>query len=174
MKRFASHTFGCQMNVPDSRRIEEVLARAGYRAAQGPEQADLIVFNSCSVRDKADHKLRSAVGTVRPLKSARPDLIVAVAGCMAQQQGEQLLSSLDLVDVVIGPDNIPELPELVRQVEGGGPPVAHTQLDLTEPRFLTAHVQAGRPEPTAYVTVMKGCDERCTFCIVLTTRGAER
>jgi tRNA-2-methylthio-N6-dimethylallyladenosine synthase len=162
------------MNVHDSRRIEEVLQADGYAATDEAELADLLLFNTCSVREKADHKLRSMVGRFRDLKERRRDLIIAVAGCMAQQRGEALLDEVDLVDVVIGPDNIPELPGLVRHVRAGGPPVVRTVFDLHAPSFLTAHVNAERPEISEYVTVMKGCDERCTYCIVPYTRGAER
>jgi tRNA-2-methylthio-N6-dimethylallyladenosine synthase len=174
MRRFLIQTFGCQMNVHDSRRIEEVLYARGYAATDAPELADLIVFNTCSVREKADHKLRSAVGTFRELKERKPGLVVAVAGCMAQQQGEALLEQSDLIDVVIGPDNIAELPELVRHVQDGGPKLARTVFDLDDPTFLRAQVRPDSPEVSAYVTVMKGCDERCTYCIVPYTRGAER
>jgi tRNA-2-methylthio-N6-dimethylallyladenosine synthase len=174
MKRFLIHTFGCQMNAHDSRRIAEVLERDGYLATDALEQADLIVLNTCSVREKAEHKLRSALGKLRPLKQERSDLVIAVAGCMAQEHGAALLERLDLVDVLIGPDNVPELPGLLRQVAAGGPARAHVELDLVTPRFLTASPRPGRSEVTAYVTVMKGCDERCSFCIVPYTRGAER
>lgn len=174
MRRFLLQTFGCQMNMHDSRRIEEVLYAQGYEATDAPELADLIVFNTCSVRDKADHKLLSSVGNFRSLKQRKRDLVIAVAGCMAQQQGEALLDRLDLVDVVLGPDNIPELPELVRHVQDGGPPVARTVFDLEQPSFLRAQPRPDRAEVSSYVTVMKGCDERCTYCIVPYTRGAER
>jgi tRNA-2-methylthio-N6-dimethylallyladenosine synthase len=174
MRRFLLQTFGCQMNMHDSRRIEEVLYARGYEATDAPELADLIVFNTCSIREKADHKLLSTVGTFRPLKERKRGLVIAVAGCMAQQQGEALLDRADLVDIVLGPDNIPELPELVRHVEDGGPPVARTVFDLEQPSFLTARVRPDRREVSSYVTVMKGCDERCTYCIVPYTRGAER
>jgi tRNA-2-methylthio-N6-dimethylallyladenosine synthase len=174
MRRYLIHTFGCQMNVHDSSRIEEVLAAQGYAATDEAEQADLIVFNTCSVREKADHKLRSAIGRLRDLKERNQDLVMAVAGCMAQQRGEALLSEIDLVDVVIGPDNIAELPGLVEHVREGGPPLARTVFDLHAPSFLQAQPRADRKEVCAYVTVMKGCDERCTYCIVPYTRGAER
>jgi tRNA-2-methylthio-N6-dimethylallyladenosine synthase len=174
MRRYLIHTFGCQMNVHDSSRIEEVLAAHGYAATDAAEQADLIVFNTCSVREKADHKLRSAIGRLRDLKARNQDLVMAVAGCMAQQRGEALLSEIDLVDVVIGPDNIAELPGLVDHVREGGPPLARTVFDLHAPSFLQAQPRADRREVSAYVTVMKGCDERCTYCIVPYTRGSER
>jgi tRNA-2-methylthio-N6-dimethylallyladenosine synthase len=174
MRRYLIQTFGCQMNVHDSLRIEEALSGAGYTATDAPELADLIVFNTCSIREKADHKLRSAAGTFRELKERKRDLVMVVAGCMAQQRGEALLKEVDLVDVVIGPDNIVELPSLISHVRAGGPPIARTVFDLEAPSFLQAHAQPLRREVCAYVTIMKGCDERCTYCIVPYTRGAER
>lgn len=174
MRRYLIQTFGCQMNVHDSLRIEEALSGAGYTATDAPELADLIVFNTCSIREKADHKLRSAAGTFRELKERKRDLVMVVAGCMAQQRGEALLKEVDLVDVVIGPDNIVELPSLIGHVRAGGPPIARTVFDLEAPSFLQAHAQPLRREVCAYVTIMKGCDERCTYCIVPYTRGAER
>ncbi len=162
------------MTVHDSRRIEETLAARGYDAAQDAGEADLIVFNTCSVREKADHKLRSMVGTYRDLKEQKPDMVIAVAGCMAQQQGEAMLHDSDLIDVVIGPDNIAELPGLVAQVVDGGPPVARTVFDMDAPSFLRVQGRPGPAEVCDFVTVMKGCDERCTYCIVPYTRGAER
>ncbi len=178
MQRYLIQTFGCQMNVHDSRRIEEVLAQAGWEPTDESALASLVVFNTCSVREKAEHKLLSVVGTMRELKAARPDLVVAVAGCVAQQEGERLLTRAPLIDVVIGPDNIPELPGLVAHVQQGGPPLARTVFDVEDPRFLEAiprmSESAGTREITSFVTVMKGCDERCTFCIVPYTRGPER
>ena len=175
MKRYLVQTFGCQMNVHDSRRIEEVLARAGWQSTDDAALASLVVFNTCSVREKAEHKLLSVLGTMRGLKQANPELVIAVAGCVAQQEGERLLSRAPLVDVVIGPDNIPELPGLVAHVLEGGPPMARTVFDLDDPRFLEAIPSGTRErEVTSFVTVMKGCDERCTFCIVPYTRGPER
>ncbi len=116
----------------------------------------------------------SLLGTLRLLKEQRPGVAVAVAGCVAQQEGERLLKKAPVVDLVIGPDNIPELPALLRELDAGAPPRARTVFDLEDPRFLVAEPRPGRPEVTGFVTVMKGCDERCTFCIVPTTRGPER
>ena len=162
------------MNVHDSRRIEEVLERAGGCAVQNEQDADVLVMNTCSIREKAVHKVMSLVGRWKQHKSARPDVVLVVAGCVAQQEGEQLLSRAPHLDLVIGPDNIPELPELVRAVAGGMPPRARTVFDLDDPHFLVASPRAGRLEPSSFVTVMKGCDERCTYCIVPHTRGEER
>ncbi|MGB5810868.1 MAG: tRNA (N6-isopentenyl adenosine(37)-C2)-methylthiotransferase MiaB [Polyangiales bacterium] len=174
MKQYFVQTFGCQMNVHDSRRIEEVLRANGYQEVTEPSLADLLVVNTCSVREKAEHKLMSLLGTFRPFKEANPSTIVAVAGCVAQQEGDRLLRKVPFVDIVLGPDNIPELPELIRGVEQGAPPRTRTVFDMDDPQFLRAKPLADRREVTAYVTVMKGCDERCTFCIVPYTRGSER
>jgi tRNA-2-methylthio-N6-dimethylallyladenosine synthase len=172
MPAYAITTFGCQMNVHDSDRIHEVLRGAGYTEAR-PGEADVILLNTCSVREKADQKLRSEVGRLARLKRDRPDLVLVVAGCVAQQAGEALLKKMPAVDLVVGPDNIPEIPRLLDDIALGAPPLAMTAFDLATPRFLTAPSLAASSK-TAYVTVMKGCDERCSFCIVPYTRGPER
>jgi tRNA-2-methylthio-N6-dimethylallyladenosine synthase len=171
--RYLIETFGCQMNVHDSQRMEDALRAHGWVAAEGEQDADLIVFNTCSVREKAEHKLRSEVGRLRPIKRQRPDLVVAVAGCVAQQEGEKLLQAIPHVDVVVGPDNLAELPVLADTVRLGAPPIARTVFDVDKPTFLVASPTAARGV-TAYVTTMKGCDERCSFCVVPYTRGPER
>ncbi|MDB4975827.1 MAG: tRNA-i(6)A37 methylthiotransferase [Myxococcaceae bacterium] len=174
MKRYSVQTFGCQMNVHDSRRIEEVLEAQGYTPAEGPSDADVIVLNTCSVREKAEQKLRSMVGTYKGLKALRPDLVIVVAGCVAQQEGERLLRRVPHLDVVIGPDNIVELPALIEHVRDGAPPLARTVFDVQAPAWLVAKPRTKQREVTGFVTVMKGCDERCTYCIVPYTRGPER
>jgi len=175
MPSYVVTTFGCQMNVHDSERIDDTLRASGYRLAESQSEADLIVINTCSVREKAEQKLRSLVGTLTDLKLARPDLVIAVAGCVAQQEGEKLLSRMKQVDVILGPDNIAELPRLVELVQGGSPPIVRTVFDIDEPVFLRANPDPSRGvAPTAFVTIMKGCDERCSFCIVPHTRGPER
>jgi tRNA-2-methylthio-N6-dimethylallyladenosine synthase len=175
MPTYQVKTFGCQMNVHDSERIEETLQAIGYWPAAAEEDADLLVVNTCSVRDKAEQKLRSLSGALGSLKQRRPGAIVAVAGCVAQQEGEALLKKMRHVDIVLGPDNIPELPLLIEAAAGGAPPVARTVHDIDDPVFLRAAVDARRgAAASAFVTVMKGCDERCSFCIVPHTRGPER
>jgi tRNA-2-methylthio-N6-dimethylallyladenosine synthase len=175
--RYIVQTFGCQMNVHDSRRIEDVLESAGYAPTDDAALADVIVFNTCSVREKAEHKLLSILGTARPLKEEKPGLAIVVAGCVAQQEGERLLSRAPFVDVVLGPDNVAELPGLLAHAREGAPPIARTVFDLDDPRFLVAAPRAGQGaqrEVSTFVTTMKGCDERCTFCVVPYTRGPER
>jgi tRNA-2-methylthio-N6-dimethylallyladenosine synthase len=170
------------MNVHDSVRMEGVLRAAGGVAVEVAEDADVIVVNTCSVREKAEQKLRSLVGTLGPLKRARPELIVAVAGCLAQQEGARLLKRLRHVDLIVGPDNLAELPALLSEQMAGAPPLARTEFDVASPRFLTwtpdppgsPHTGDERAPVVALVTTMKGCDERCSFCIVPYTRGPER
>ena len=141
MPRYSVVTFGCQMNQHDSDRIRDVLEGSGYAACEGAEEADLILLNTCSVREKAEQKLRSEVGRLGLLKRRRPSLVLAVAGCVAQQEGERLLRGLPQIDVVIGPDQAAALPRLLAEVEHGGLPQVRTEFDLNEPRFLP-HVLA--------------------------------
>ncbi|MFO0572134.1 MAG: tRNA (N6-isopentenyl adenosine(37)-C2)-methylthiotransferase MiaB, partial [Polyangiaceae bacterium] len=162
MKRYAIVTFGCQMNEHDSSRMAEVLEAAGLEAAADVDSADVVLVNTCSVREKAEQKLRSEVGRFVAKKRERPGLVLGVTGCVAQQEGEKLLRRVPELDLVLGPDNIPELPALLADVEAGGPPRARTVHDLDEPHFLRARAEPGRAGPSAYVTVMKGCNERCS------------
>ena len=172
MSSYAITTFGCQMNVHDSERMHEVLRGAGYTEAAS-SVADVIVLNTCSVREKAEQKLRSEVGRLAKQKRNQRDLVVVVAGCVAQQEGERLIKQLQGIDLVVGPDNIPELPRLLEELAHGAPPIVRTVFDTETPKFLTALSVAGASK-TAFVTIMKGCDERCSFCIVPYTRGPER
>jgi tRNA-2-methylthio-N6-dimethylallyladenosine synthase len=174
MARFTVITFGCQMNSHDSERIGEVLRGAGHAEAQGLDDADLVLLNTCSIREKAEQKLRSEVGRIALLKQQRPGLTIAVAGCVAQQEGEGLLRRMPDVDLLVGPDNIPELPRLLLEAEASSGPVVRTEFDLGAPHFLAAAAEPGRTPVSAFVTVMKGCNERCTYCIVPHTRGPER
>jgi tRNA-2-methylthio-N6-dimethylallyladenosine synthase len=174
MPTYALVTFGCQMNQHDSERIAEVLGEAGYSECAGPENADLILLNTCSVREKAEQKLRSEVGRLGMLKELRPELVIGVAGCVAQQEGERLIKRMPQIDLVIGPDRIADLPRALAELEQGAPPQVHVGFDVDDPQFLGARPLPGRSAVSTFVTVMKGCDERCSFCIVPTTRGPER
>ncbi len=174
MPSFSVVTFGCQMNMHDSTRMEEVLRGAGYSEASDVESADVVLLNTCSVREKAEQKLRSEVGRLGVLKARRPELVIGVAGCVAQQEGERLLKGLPQIDLILGPDNIPELPQLLADLETGGLPKVRTVFDVEEPSFLAARPELGTHSATAFVTVMKGCNERCSYCIVPYTRGPER
>jgi tRNA-2-methylthio-N6-dimethylallyladenosine synthase len=174
MPGFSVVTFGCQMNSHDSDRIGEVLRSSGWQEESDLETCDLVILNTCSVREKAEQKLRSEVGRIGMLKARRPSLLIGIAGCVAQQEGEKLLKRMPQVDLLIGPDNISELPELLSQLELGAPTQVRTVFDLDAPRFLPARPAPGRAKVSEFVTVMKGCNERCSFCIVPHTRGPER
>jgi tRNA-2-methylthio-N6-dimethylallyladenosine synthase len=166
------HTFGCQMNESDSDRMVELLGRHAYSRAATPDEADLILLNTCAVRDKAEQKLLSALGRYRAVKSRRGALI-AVAGCVAQQEKERLLELVPYVDLVVGPDNLGRLPELLERA-GGRERFAETGwMSSEEYLFPRADAEAARGRATAFVTAMKGCDNVCAFCIVPHTRGRE-
>src|SRR5688572_4648842 len=143
MPRYSVVTFGCQMNVHDSQRMEQVLRGAGYDRADELATSDVIVLNTCSIREKAEQKLRSEVGRLRQLKAEKPSLLIAVAGCVAQQEGDRLRRDMPEVDVVLGPDNIAELPDLLAEVELGGGPRVRTVFDLDRPAFLPVVPGAG-------------------------------
>jgi tRNA-2-methylthio-N6-dimethylallyladenosine synthase len=156
------------MNVHDSDRMAELLRAHGWSSTDEPAAADVIVVNTCSVRDKAEQKLRSELGRLALMKRSRPDLVLVVAGCVAQQEGDKLLAREPALDLVIGPDNIPDLPGLLAERTR----TSLTAFDIDAPRFLTSTGEASGV--SAFVTTMKGCDERCSFCIVPYTRGPER
>jgi tRNA-2-methylthio-N6-dimethylallyladenosine synthase len=162
------------MNSHDSERMGEVLRSAGFVEEAELEACDLVLLNTCSVREKAEQKLRSEVGRLGSLKARKPSLVIGVAGCVAQQEGEALLKTMPQVDLVIGPDNIAELPELLHGLELGAPAQVRTVFDTEDPHFLAAAPEPGRAKASEFVTIMKGCNERCAFCIVPHTRGPER
>ncbi|HSD19379.1 MAG TPA: tRNA (N6-isopentenyl adenosine(37)-C2)-methylthiotransferase MiaB [Anaeromyxobacter sp.] len=171
LRKVYVHTFGCQMNASDSDRMVELLGRHSFARADSAEDADLILLNTCAVREKAEQKLLSALGRYREVK-ARRGALIAVSGCVAQQEKDRLLARVPYVDFVFGPDNIGKLPEMVaraareRFAETGW-------MDSHDYVFPQADPEAARGRPTAFVTAMKGCDNVCAFCIVPHTRGRE-
>jgi tRNA-2-methylthio-N6-dimethylallyladenosine synthase len=165
-------TFGCQMNEYDSAKIADVLAeREGYEAADAPEDADLIVFNTCSVREKAQEKVFTDLGRVKHLKRTRPGLMIAVGGCVASQEGGAIIDRAPYVDIVFGPQTLHRLPELMARRRTTGEP----QVDVSFPEIEKFDaLPAPRAEgPTAYVSIMEGCSKYCSFCVVPYTRGEE-
>ncbi|MCF8032103.1 MAG: tRNA (N6-isopentenyl adenosine(37)-C2)-methylthiotransferase MiaB [Desulfarculaceae bacterium] len=163
-------TFGCQMNAYDSERMAGLLAKMGYARAQGPDTADLIILNTCSVRQRAEQKVYSYVGELKRLKAANPDLIIGVGGCVAQQEGASLLKRLRHLDFVFGTGALERLPELVSQAAEGYR-MADTGLDAApSPEIIVP----ARPGLKALVTVMTGCDNFCSYCVVPHVRGRER
>ncbi|HEX8706611.1 MAG TPA: tRNA (N6-isopentenyl adenosine(37)-C2)-methylthiotransferase MiaB [Myxococcaceae bacterium] len=173
MKRYFIHTFGCQMNVNDSLRMSEVLTKMSYEPTPVPENADLIILNTCSIREKAEDKMLSALGRYRPVKVSRGALI-GVGGCVAQQEKDRLLKKVPYVDFVFGPDNIAKLPEILERVTQDRERIVETAfVDSEEYVFPRADPETSRGKVTEFVTVMKGCDNVCSFCVVPHTRGRE-
>ena len=169
-KKVFVKTFGCQMNVYDSDKITALLSKDGYTATQDLEDADLIVVNTCSVREKPEQKLRSFIGEMAPHRSRGAK--VGIAGCMAQHAGADLFKQYrGQVDLVFGPDHVPNVREIVGQVEKGQRVLANSFLDNTQYAFVREVVTDGKAG--AFVTIQKGCDNKCTFCIVPATRGVE-
>lgn len=162
------------MNLHDSERMGEILHQHGWDETSLAEQADVVILNTCSVREKAEHKLRSEMGRWVAHKKERPHVLLVVTGCVAQQEGERLLKRFPGLDLLVGPDNLSELPLLLEQQASGAPPRARTVFDVDQPHFLSAQPLPGKAPVSAFVTTMKGCDERCSFCIVPYTRGPER
>jgi len=166
------HTFGCQMNASDSDRMVELLGRHAFARAETPEDADLILLNTCAVREKAEQKLLSALGRYREVK-ARRGALIAVSGCVAQQEKDRLLARVPYVDFVFGPDNIGRLPEMLERASARERFAETGWMDSEEYVFPRADPEAARGRVTAFVTAMKGCDNVCAFCIVPHTRGRE-
>jgi tRNA-2-methylthio-N6-dimethylallyladenosine synthase len=165
-------TFGCQMNEYDSEKIADVLREAeGLEPTDQPELADVILFNTCSVREKAQERVFHDLGRVRALKSAKPELMIGVGGCVASQEGAAIVSRAPYVDVVFGPQTLHRLPELMARRRATGEP----QVDISFPeiekfdRLPPARVEG----PSAFVSIMEGCSKYCSFCVVPYTRGEE-
>ena len=169
-------TFGCQMNVHDSERMAALLVKQGYHIVDSPEGADVVIINTCEVRDKADQKMLSAIGRLRGTKSEHPGQQVVVAGCGAQLRGAQIFERNSHVDLVLGPDQIGLIPELLQQVKLQGQRIVATDWWAGYGPDPAARVD-GEYAPasvSAFVTAMTGCNNFCTYCIVPTTRGRER
>ncbi|MCZ6601959.1 MAG: tRNA (N6-isopentenyl adenosine(37)-C2)-methylthiotransferase MiaB [Planctomycetota bacterium] len=164
-------TFGCQMNVLDSQLVEGSLARDGYTKVSTPDEADLILYNTCSVRDRAEEKVRSRLGRIRGLKESRPDLVIGILGCMAQRESGKLLSAWPHVDLVCGTRELHRVPELVREIQESRRPAKAT--DIRADFVFDTMPRPGVDGPLAYVSVMRGCDNVCSFCVVPRTRGRE-
>jgi len=170
MKRVFLETYGCQMNVADSEIMAGVIEDAGMSLTERPDEADAILINTCAIREHAEQRVLGRLGEFARLKAARPDLVVGVAGCMAQHLRSRLLDQSRVLDLVVGPDGYRTLPDLLRRA--AEEPVSHTRLDRDE--------TYGDLEPRrgsgvrAWITVQRGCDKFCTYCVVPYTRGRER
>ncbi|MFQ5582792.1 MAG: tRNA (N6-isopentenyl adenosine(37)-C2)-methylthiotransferase MiaB [Mariprofundaceae bacterium] len=165
-------TYGCQMNEYDSARMADLMKEVyGLRLVPEPEDADVILMNTCSVREKAEEKVYSELGRYRKLKDRRPDMVIGVGGCVAQQEGERIQKRVPYVDIVFGPQTYHRLPDMVKQIRRER--VNLTETDMPE---IEKFDHLPKPEATGvsgFVTIMEGCDKFCTFCVVPYTRGPE-
>src|SRR6056297_1706408 len=165
-------TFGCQMNDYDSSKMADVLREShGFEAADSPENADILLLNTCSIREKAQEKVFSLLGRWRELKAARPGVVIGVGGCVASQEGETILARAPFVDIVFGPQTLHRLPAMLDEVRSRGLP----SVDISFPEIEKFdRLPEPRAEgPTAFVSVMEGCSKYCSFCVVPYTRGEE-
>jgi tRNA-2-methylthio-N6-dimethylallyladenosine synthase len=174
-KRVFVQSYGCQMNVYDSERMKDVLAPLGYAPTDRPDGADMVILNTCHIREKATEKVYSEIGRIRAHKQAMADagrrMTLVVAGCVAQAEGEEIIARAPEVDVVVGPQAIHRLPELIAQAaRKAGQPIA---ADFAPDDKFDALPPPRADGPTAFVSIQEGCDKFCTFCVVPYTRGAE-
>ncbi|GGH58244.1 tRNA (N6-isopentenyl adenosine(37)-C2)-methylthiotransferase MiaB [Frigidibacter albus] len=173
VKKLFIKTYGCQMNVYDSERMAEAMGADGYVLTETADDADMVLLNTCHIREKASEKLYSDLGRLRPLKVANPALKIGVAGCVAQAEGAEILRRMPLVDLVVGPQSYHRLPAMARAADAGAKSV-DTEFPA-EDKFdhLPARMQGATRGPTAFLTVQEGCDKFCAFCVVPYTRGSE-
>ena len=172
-KKLFIETYGCQMNVADSEVVAGIMAGEGYELTDELKAADLILVNTCSVREKAEQTVRNKLANFTHLKRLRPHLVIGVLGCMAERLKEKLLEEERMVDLVAGPDVYRDLPRLVEQAQASLPAV-NVRLSLCETYDGIRPVRLSESSPTAFVSVMRGCDNMCTYCVVPYTRGRER
>ena len=172
-KKVYIESYGCQMNYSDSEIVASILAKEGYAPVDKAEDADLVLLNTCSIRDKAEQTVLNRIDSLKNLKGANKDLKVGVLGCMAERMREDLLVKKKIVDLVVGPDAYRTLPALLDEVDGGQKAV-NVLLSREETYAEIEPVRLGSNGVTAFVTIMRGCDNMCAFCVVPFTRGRER
>jgi tRNA-2-methylthio-N6-dimethylallyladenosine synthase len=172
MKSFHIITFGCQMNEHDSERMTGILEEQGCTSSSIVEHADMVILNTCSIREKAEQKFYSELGRLKKLKDERPGLKIAVAGCIAQQEGAKILSRAPYVDLIFGPSDLSRLPEMLEKTRSWSAPL----IDIAgDPEYHRKRIPATRTDGLkAWVSIMYGCDNFCTYCVVPYLRGRER
>ncbi|MBT7398127.1 MAG: tRNA (N6-isopentenyl adenosine(37)-C2)-methylthiotransferase MiaB [Hellea sp.] len=172
-KKVFIKTYGCQMNVYDSERMVDVLSPIGYAPVETPENADLVILNTCHIREKAAEKVYSELGRIRQLKKkVNPEMKVAVAGCVAQAEGSEIKRRAPVVDMVLGPQTYHKLPEMIAKVHRNSGEVLETDFDTLE-KFDNLPESRQVKGFSSFLTIQEGCDKFCTFCVVPYTRGAE-
>jgi tRNA-2-methylthio-N6-dimethylallyladenosine synthase len=176
MKKLFIKTYGCQMNVYDSARMADLLAGVGYEPSDVPEDADMVILNTCHIREKAAEKVYSELGRLKRLKEKKAQsgtpMLIAVAGCVAQAEGQEIIARQQAVDIVVGPQSYHRLPEMVARIARGAGHVLETEFPA-EDKFDSLPEDGAAPGPAAFLTVQEGCDKFCTFCVVPYTRGSE-
>ncbi len=173
-KKFFIKTFGCQMNFNDSERIRGILRTLGYEPTDRWEEADLILLNTCTIREKPDQKVLSHIGEYKKIKEKNPNALIAVSGCLAQRAGWELVQKAPAIDIMFSSFNMHQLPELINQAQAGYKAVAILDAPPEdEDKVWDFPVERDNPF-CAYVTIIKGCDKNCTYCVVPRTRGKER
>jgi len=166
------HTFGCQMNVHDSEKIVALMENSGYESVDDVRKADLVIINTCSIREKAAQKVYSQLGRLEKLKSKKPELIIGVGGCLAQQWGAKFIERVPYLNLVFGTHNIHHLPEFIDTIEKTGVPVVKTEFHESV-KSLGIPVQSRNGRVSSYVTIMQGCNNFCSYCVVPYVRGHE-
>jgi tRNA-2-methylthio-N6-dimethylallyladenosine synthase len=174
-KKYYIKTYGCQMNDLDGLQMGRLLKKRGYLPSMNPEDADVVLLNTCSIREKASQKVYSDVGRFRSLKMSRPELVLGVTGCQAQAEGPHLQKRFPYLDLVVGPDHVSEIPDLVETLaEKRAKSLSRVQFEKKQDyRFLNLLPDEDESAATAFITIMKGCDNFCSFCIVPNVRGRE-
>jgi len=172
LKKFHIKSFGCQMNVYDGERMSEMLVDQGMSAAENGEEADMVILNTCHIREKAADKAYSELGRLKQMKADKDDMVMAVAGCVAQAEGQEILNRAPVVDMVFGPQSYHRLPDMIAQLEGGAQNILDTEFPV-EDKFDALPKPAKQGAPAAFLTIQEGCDKFCTYCVVPYTRGAE-
>ena len=174
-RRVYIETYGCQMNVSDSEIVASVLQQNGFGLTRDPDAADVVLLNTCAIRDNAEQKVRHRLDVLRARKrKLRPDLVLGVLGCMAERLRTKLLEQEKLVDLVVGPDAYRDLPRLLAESESSGQAAVNVQLSREETYADVAPVRYDTDGISAFVSIMRGCDNMCSFCVVPFTRGRER
>lgn len=182
LKKVYVQTWGCQMNVADTERMFSLLANCNYKRTDNENEADLILLNTCHIREKARHKVVSRLGELRDLKQENPNLVLAVAGCVAQAESQSLAKDVPYIDLIFGPDQIENLPKLLEHVatQNSSSPFVFTQFDDKETNYsipldvTPPYYNEDKNEVSRFVNIIKGCNNFCTFCVVPYTRGREK
>jgi tRNA-2-methylthio-N6-dimethylallyladenosine synthase len=176
MKKLFVKTYGCQMNAYDSQRMTDLLAPLGYAPSDAPDDADMVILNTCHIREKAAEKVYSELGRLKKLKTRKAQsgsqMLIAVAGCVAQAEGAEIVARQSAVDIVVGPQSYHRLPEMIARIARGMGHVLETDFPA-EDKFDSLPSQTSNMGPSAFLTVQEGCDKFCTFCVVPYTRGSE-